>query len=579
MKRRLTHRPLVAGLLTALCLLGFSTASRAADDLQGSWKLVILAFGSDEFAIVDLHKEDGQTKGVLVDAQKRILGDNVKLGEVKAEGDAAEIELISQSGPIRFKGSLVKDGPRAGEVLGSVLFGGSVYPARLEKTIAEQVQPSEQGPLVGEFVKLARETNAEAKVTKLQELIDENADDPANHLAYSELLAWAERGGLGADDVEKLVNAWLDQAKAYGEAWTSEVRVKALRALEISKPFANTALRLAQEADKDLAEDAPAETKAVVVGLLAKAAANAGKPELVNESMERLAKLEDELDAEYRKNVPPFKPATYEGRKSKEANQPVVFELFTGAQCPPCVAADVAFDAVLKTYEPTELIGLQYHLHIPGPDPLTNRDSIARQQYYGSEVRGTPSTFFNGQSAAPGGGGMANAEAKYQQYRGVIDELLEQTRKADVTLSADRQGDEIAIKAEAKATEKPNESAQLKLRLALTEESIRYVGGNKIRFHHHVVRALPGGPDGKAFDDDKASVDLKVNLGDVKKEIEAYLDEASKVRTFPTAFPDIDLKDLSVVAFVQDDSDHAILAAVSVPVKDGEAAETAQKSK
>ena len=79
----------------------------------------------------------------------------------------------------------------------------------------------------------------------------------------------------------------------------------------------------------------------------------------------------------------------------------------------------------LTTYKPAEFIGLQYHLHIPGPDPLTNNDSSARQKYYGSEVRGTPSTFFNGQSEAGGGGPMGNSEAKYDEYRKIIDKSLE----------------------------------------------------------------------------------------------------------------------------------------------------------
>ena len=51
---------------------------------------------------------------------------------------------------------------------------------------------------------------------------------------------------------------------------------------------------------------------------------------------------------------------------------PVLVELFTGAECPPCVAADLAFDALGKTYKPTDVVLLEYHLHIPGPDALTN---------------------------------------------------------------------------------------------------------------------------------------------------------------------------------------------------------------
>ena len=138
--------------------------------------------------------------------------------------------------------------------------------------------------------------------------------------------------------------------------------------------------------------------------------------ELAKEAEARHAKLEVQLDEEYHKKVPPFKPAPYAGRKNPKANQVVLMELFTGAQCPPCVAADVAFDALLMTYKPTEFIGLQYHLHIPGPDPLTNNDSEERQKYYGSVIRGTPSTFFNGKDEAGGGGGMADSET---QIRGI----------------------------------------------------------------------------------------------------------------------------------------------------------------
>ena len=203
---------------------------------------------------------------------------------------------------------------------------------------------------------------------------------------------------------------------------------------------------------------------------------------------------------------------------------------------------------------------------------MTNKDAIARQKYYGDEVRGTPSTFINGKSESGGGGPMAASEAKYDEYRGLVDELLEGDRKADVTLSANRQGDQIEINAEATASDKPKDGAkapsQLKLRLAITEESIRYIGNNKLRFHHHVVRAFPGGTDGKTLVDGKGRVEIKVNLADLKKEIEAYVSDYAKNRPFPGVLPEVALKDLSVVAFVQDDSDKSILAAVSTSLKE-----------
>ena len=121
--------------------------------------------------------------------------------------------------------------------------------------------------------------------------------------------------------------------------------------------------------------DEALEKKNVVVGLLARAARHTGMEELAKDAEARHAKLEGRIDEKYLKIVPPFKPAVYPGRKNPKANQVVLMELFTGAECPPCVAADVAFDALLMTYKPAEFIGLQYHLPIPGPDPLTNDDS------------------------------------------------------------------------------------------------------------------------------------------------------------------------------------------------------------
>src|SRR5262249_1815173 len=157
---------------------------------------------------------------------------------------------------------------------------------------------------------------------------------------------------------------------------------------------------------------------------LASAAKATGDARLADDAQARLDKLNAHLDEEYHQKVPNFKPTAYEGRKSKSNDRVALMELFTGAECPPCVAADVGFDGLIKTYKPTDVVLLQYHLHIPGPDPLTNADTEARAKYY-PELRGTPSTFFNGKAEYGGGGPMANSENKYKEYRSVIDQDLE----------------------------------------------------------------------------------------------------------------------------------------------------------
>jgi len=236
----------------------------------------------------------------------------------------------------------------------------------------------------------------------------------------------------------------------------------------------------------------------------------------------------------------------------------------------------VAFDALLETYGPAELIGLQYHLHIPGPDPLTNPATVERARYYGANS--TPSTFLNGESAARGGGTMAMAEAKYGQYRELIEERLAGRRRAAIDLGARRDGDTIAITVrasvdaptadDADADAGAEDAPEPRLRLALVEESIRFVGGNKLRFHHHVVRAMPGGPEGFAFADGSCAQELTLPLDDVRGEIEAYLSDSARTHRYPQPPPPVELKGLSVVAFVQDDADRSVWHAVQVRLDD-----------
>ena len=112
-----------------------------------------------------------------------------------------------------------------------------------------------------------------------------------------------------------------------------------------------------------------------------------------------------------------------------------------------------------------------------------------------------------------------------------------------------------------------NDKRKRVLRLALTEESIGYVGGNKLRFHHHVVRALPGGVQGTDLKDGAGKIEVALNLADLRHDLESYLSDFTKTSKFPTALPEIKLDNLAVVACVQDDGDRSILHAVSVPVE------------
>jgi hypothetical protein len=614
--------PRLFAIATALAVLGggrLHAAPKDGPDLNGSWKLVLLQLNPAPLFLVGVKEADGKLAAEVKDAGR--LGAQLKLGKVERRGDKVAVSFDLGPNTFTFRGTPSKDG---GKITGALSDRGRVIPARLERTDEAQVtQAAPDQVRFTKFLSAMRNQDPQAKLKGLAAVLGDGPSGPEDSPVVAEYLKAAVAAGQPEGDVRRKLERWLEVSRPYGDAWTAEVYSQALGLLNGKKDYAALALDLAQKADKDVAgaeaeprarvaellaaaaklagkddlakesgarskqlsfeaardaekalpADATDELKARAVARLATTAREAGKMDIAKDAEARSAKLEAQLDEEYHRKVPPFKPESFAGRKDPKADRVVVFEIFTGAQCPPCVGADVAFDALLETYKPTELIGLQYHLHIPGPDPLTNPATLARQKYYASEFQGTPTTFFNGKRDGGSGGFMnkqgpvPGAEEKYGEYRGVITPLLNKEKQATIDLAAKRIGDEVRITASAETKEK---AAKPVLRLALVEDQVKYVGGNKLRFHHRVVRDMPGGPEGKPLANGRVQVEQTVKLDELRRSLQQYLDDFG---SFPNPLPPIALKGLSVVAFVQDDADHKILHAVTVPVDEPKKAE------
>jgi len=272
-------------------------------------------------------------------------------------------------------------------------------------------------------------------------------------------------GNANADDLI----LWLAYKEA--KALIQFDAVPAAPAAALGPRTATLELEAARKAASALQEDTPTEQRVrTLKRLQAALRKTATTPELKQELKAldgRVATLDQALDREYLATMPPFTSEKFAGRKSKSART-VVMELFTGAQCGPCAAADLGFDGLKQTYGSAEVVLLQYHLHIPRPDPLVNPDAVARAAYY--EVHSTPSTVFNGEKAAGGGGPRDRSETKYRQYRQVIDPLLEQGPEATIQLSAKRHGNQIAIQAQVAEVATPGKNTRL--RFALVEETV-----------------------------------------------------------------------------------------------------------
>jgi hypothetical protein len=581
-------RLLSVGLLALLVGAAPPNASHAPK--AGTYELAVTPGSGVEqvYALVKLTpKDDGKISAELVAPNPRLPGleiagatllDGVLQIEVKFSGTTSVFEArVPKAGAEKLLGSMGDDSRiapatltatekeklEARDAMRRVPLPEPMQKAQqlANKPLALRLQAQrtsdadEKKKLMQEAADAAKE--ADAEVPKLyQEMIERHSGEPAAADAAMQLLRRAGRDKTPADEVKKLAAVIQTAAAQRGPRFESDATTQVAEILSAEGKLAPLALEFATAAEKALNNKSSTEQQVRVLGVLAAAQRKAGKMAEAEMTAARIAKLEIILDQEYLAKMPPFKPETYEGRKEK-GDRVVVMELFTGAQCPPCVAADVGFDALEKTYKPTDVVLLQYHLHIPGPDPLTNPMTEARAKHY--SVNSTPTTLFNGKKEAGGGGALGGAKGKYTQYREIIDKLLEEPAKAAVSLDAQRRGDTITIRTKVSKLESPGD--KVRLRVALVEEAVRYVGGNKLRFHHMVVRTMPGGVEGIKLDEKESEHTETVDLSKLRENLTKYLDQAAEKRPFPKPDRPMAMKHLKVIAFVQDDESGEILQA------------------
>jgi thiol-disulfide isomerase/thioredoxin len=249
----------------------------------------------------------------------------------------------------------------------------------------------------------------------------------------------------------------------------------------------------------------------------------------------------------------PFKaPADWKGKV-------VLAELFTGSECPPCVAADIGFDALIETFPEKYLAVLVYHLPIPRPDPMMNPATEARETYY--DVNSTPTVVIDGVKTGSGGGNRAMAEGKFAEYRAAIEPLLSSLPATMPSVRASLAGDKVNVTFD--SGEAVPEADYI---LALVQAVQEHKGANGVVFHKMVVRdLLKVDPKGRK----SASFDLAAS----EKAADAYLTDFERSYTRIPNFKwavrrcAIARSGLKVVLFVQDGSSRQVLNAAVADVK------------
>jgi hypothetical protein len=536
---------------------------RAAETpFAGTWKVNVLSAGNE--ITVWLVKLEGMGDKLQASVVATGLpGFDGTVDNARADAGSVHMTIKSSRGDFEVTGYAPKGEATPKKLRGSIEVRGQHDLVQLERTDLKELDPGKvrvPGPAADAYLKAMRIKEPESKETALKEILEKFGDQPLAYPVGLNLLQLRVKTGDEAE-VRKAAEGAIKVAAEYGPEMKLQATYNVARTLAGQEKLAALALDFANRAEKQLRASDPASTQVPILKTLVAALTKSGKKAEASAIKARIAKLDEILDREFIKDAVPFKTEAFAGRKGK-SDRRVLVELFTGAQCPPCVSADVAFDAMLKAYQPADVILLQYHLHIPGPDPLTNTDSEARSKYY--DVNSTPTLFINGAKGPAMGGYKQHGEERYQTLTKALEEPLKAEAAASVKLAANRKGDKIAIRAE--ATGIKDKEADVRLLLVLIEDVVRYAGSNGQRLHHHVVRAFPGGVEGVAVKNGAAKQDVDVALADVGKTLKEYLADANKKRPFLDDDRPLDLRHLKVVAFLQDQKTKEVLNAVEVAV-------------
>ena len=237
---------------------------------------MVLAFGNDEFLIVDVKANEGKLTGTV--PTQPMLGP-LKTAEGTAKGDAVTIQVPGRGEPLLFHGVV----GRTEKVRGNVRFSGRTYPAQLEKTEDKDGRQDAALPLCRSSPAQSA-GNAKEQVAKILELIQENPGHPMNAAAYAALLGSAEAAGLGPEEVRRRSRSGPtrpDRMAPSGRPRCSRAPSRRCRGRRRT-PRWPPRWRLA--ADKALPADAALELRGTIVTMLARSARLAGKDEIAAEA-------------------------------------------------------------------------------------------------------------------------------------------------------------------------------------------------------------------------------------------------------------------------------------------------------
>ncbi|MCA9320208.1 MAG: hypothetical protein KDB53_05715 [Planctomycetes bacterium] len=255
---------------------------------------------------------------------------------------------------------------------------------------------------------------------------------------------------------------------------------------------------------------------------------------------------------------------TFKPTAKNSTNRRVLAALYTGAHCEPCIAADLAFDGLLSHFPRDKVAVIEYHVPVPLAEPLIS--PVAAEFFRAARLGGTPAAIFNGTNIKTGGGKEEDKEALYLDYKArVLEELLKPSRH-ELEIEATVKDDVVSGTLRVRGPR----VASARVHLHLVEKGLLFPGKNQIVIHRMVARAaLIGNGDGEPHRpdaEDVQEISFSRRLSGITHELDAHLEEVefatgSMFSMYPTR---IDPRQVSLVAFVQDEASGEILQAIQL---------------
>ena len=208
-----------------------------------------------------------------------------------------------------------------------------------------------------------------------------------------------------------------------------------------------------------------------------------------------------------------------------------LYEMFTSSTCGPCPAANNVVDSILEK-NPDQYTIIKYQMNWPGAgDPYYTEECGVRGNYYG--VSSVPDLYINSEQNSPP---LYFTQETFDQYLDIETALEINISEA---LIYDDNSVSISVDLEPIVNYAPGLKAYIVVTEKLTEDN---VGNNgETEFHHVMMKMLP--------DETGTTLDALVG-GETTTLTESFDMNLTNMET-----PD----DLSVVVFVQDDSDKDIV--------------------